>query len=393
MAGDLNPTLGLDAATFRTIAADSIRLGRSLAEGGWLVAIAHRMDYGCPPIDQPPPEDTHPMSESHPLETTVLKLFAEARDHRLAATSLQTKLATAAKKSGAAHAAAEVDQALTALIDAGKVAVTGGGKTGHHPRPRGSYRLTGAGKDHVKPGKPDASDETLGYQEAYILLQMIRFPDHSASRSKLNEKLKSTSARTNLEFPQDGPKATIDYHLHNLVQAGSLEEERQGVSTIYTLTADGLKALGSADQHETVEFRFVGAALNFLLKAARDASNHEPAAASHQTPPPPEPDDPAPSQAAPAVDSKQIHAYIAQLKADKFAGRDLIPIHEVRALVAHHHGAEAASHPVFDRLLKTMRSEGELEIIAIADNRDATQEQLDHSIPGKNETLFYIVVG
>ncbi len=219
---------------------------------------------------------------------------------------------------------------------------------------------------------------------------MIRFPDHSASRSKLNDKLKSTSARNNLEFPQDGPKATIDYHLHNLVQAGSLEEKRQGVSTIYTLTAAGLKALGSANQHETVEFRFLGSALNFLLKTARDSSSHESAAASHQAPTPPEPPDGAPREAAPAVDPQQIHAYVAQLKADKFAGRNLIPIHEVRSLVAHHHGPQAASHPVFDRLLKTMRSEGELAIIAIADSRDTPQHQLDDAIPGMNETLFFI---
>ena len=163
------------------------------------------------------------MSASHPLESTLLKLFAEARDHKLSATSLKTKLATAAKKSTTPHAAEQVDQAITALLDAGKVAVTGGGKTGHHPRPKGSYRLTGAGKDHVKPTKPDASDETLGYQESYILLQMIRFADHAASRSKLNDKLKSATAREKLEFPADNPRETIDFHLHKLVRAGSLE--------------------------------------------------------------------------------------------------------------------------------------------------------------------------
>lgn len=331
------------------------------------------------------------MSDTPSLEKTLLKYFAEARDHKLSATGLKSKLATAAKKS-TPHESEQIDEAVTALIDAGKLTVTGGGKSGHHPRPKGSYRLTGAGKDHVKPAKPDASDETLGYQESYILLQMIRFDEHTASRSKLNDKLKSTSARNNLEFVPDHLKETIDYHLHNLVRAGSLEEMRQGVSTIYTLTPDGLKALGSADQHETVEFRFPGSALNFLLQTARGSSaKHHPRTHDADEPTPaPEPAHHAPAPKSADIEPQHIHDFVAQLKADKFAGRDLIPIHEVRSLVARHHGDHAASHPVFDRLLKTMRSEGDLEIIAIADSRDTPQQHLDDSIPGMNETLFFI---
>jgi hypothetical protein len=52
----------------------------------------------------------------------------------------------------------------------------------------------------------------------------------------------------------------------------------------------------------------------------------------------------------------------------------------------------AASHAMFDPILKQMRSEGNLDLIAISDGRDATQEQMDASIPGLNETIFYIVV-
>ena len=153
-----------------------------------------------------------------------------------------------------------------------------------------------------------------------------------------------------------------------------------------------MKALGSANQHETVEFRFLGSALNLLLQSARDSTTKPDSPTAHHAEPPaaPEPAHHAPRRPSAEVAPQQIHDFIAQLKADKFAGRDLIPIHEVRSLVAQHHGAEAASHPVFDRLLKTMRSEGDLEIIAIADSRDTPQQHLDDSIPGMNETLFFI---
>lgn len=69
----------------------------------------------------------------------------------------------------------------------------------------------------------------------------------------------------------------------------------------------------------------------------------------------------------------------------------MIPIHEIRRLVADHQGDEAASHPVFDPVIMRMRSEGRLRLIAISDTRDATLAQMEASIPGVNETIFYVV--
>ena len=328
------------------------------------------------------------MSATAPLESTLLKHFAAARDHRLAATALRKKLADASPDA--------VDQALAALIDSGKIAITGGGKTGPHPRPKGSYRLTGAGKDHVKPQKPDVSDELIGNQESYLLFQFLRIKDggESMSRADLNGKLKTRAAKEQFELDPAANKPTIDYHLDQLIQNGSLDEKRQGVSLIYTLTAEGLKTLGAGKQynHPSINFTLNGPALNRLLEAARYSTGspptqHDHPAATLATPPEPVHH---PASHAAEVSPAQIHAFIAQLKADKYAGRDLIPIHEVRTLVAQNHGTHAASHPVFDRLLKTMRSEEELELEAIADKRDTPQQHLDDSIPGLNETLFFI---
>ena len=319
------------------------------------------------------------MSDTATLESTLLQHFAATRDHKLSATALRKKLESASPDAA--------DAAITALIDGGKLAVTGA-KAGPHPRPKGSYRLTGAGKDHVKPQKPDVSDELVGNQEAYLLFQFLRIKDggESMSRSDLNAKLGTKAAREQFELDPRVNKPSIDYHLNQLVQTGSLNEKRQGVSTIYTLTADGLRTLGAGKQydHPAINFTLNGPALNRLLDAARSVSaptapDDPPAAA-------PEPE-PAPTA---EVTPEQIHAFIAQLQANQYAGRDQIPIHEVRALVARHHGAHAASHPVFDKLLKRMRSVGDLEISAIADSRHTSPEHLDASIPGMNEVLFFI---
>ncbi len=330
------------------------------------------------------------MSASAPIQKTLLRLFAEAKGQNLSTTNIKKKLASASKKSPEADADA-IDQALTSLIDDGHLTVTGAAKTGHHPRAKGSYRLTSAGKDHTKPGKPDASADIIAYQEAYILLQFLRVKqdkDASMTRSELNGKLKTKSAKESAEFDPKN-KEIIDYHVYNLVRNECLEEQRKGASTRYTLTDEGRKALGAANQHETVSFTFTGAALNTLLQAARDSSTKPQPEADHTPVEKVETAHHAPAKS-PTIKPKQIHEFIAHLKADKYAGRDLIPIHEVRTLVAHHHGPEAASHPVFDPMLKRMRSEGELEIIAIADSRDTPQQHLDDSIPGMNETLFFI---
>ena len=336
------------------------------------------------------------MTADHSLEDALLKLFASAREHQLSATTFKSRLAGAAKGAGLTTDPAAVDAAITALIEAGKVAVTGGGKTGHHPRPRGSYRLTGAGKDHVKPAKPGVSDELGRNQEAYILFQFLRAKggDLSLTRSDLNDKFKTVAARAKLELAYPDKKATTDYHLHQLVANGNLLERRQGVSVRYTLTPEGLKALGAGKQYDDVEVNFAlnGKALNRLLDAARltaDAEDPQLARHTNAAAAIDQPISPAASKNA-QVSPEQIHDFIAQLKADRYAGKDLIPIHEVRTLVAQHHGDNAASHPVFDRLLKVMRSEGELEIIAISDSRETPQQHLDDAIPGLNEVLFFI---
>lgn len=67
-----------------------------------------------------------------------------------------------------------------------------------------------------------------------------------------------------------------------------------------------------------------------------------------------------------------------------------VPIHEVRAAVAAKHGPASASPAVFDPMLKRMRADGKLRLIAVSDGRDFTEKQHRDSIPGMNETLGYI---
>ena len=343
------------------------------------------------------------MSEtsSQAIQTNLLRLFERATEGRLSAGDLKKKLAPGSKKAPAAGLDEPgADRALAGLIEEGLLVTSGGAKDAHHPRPKASYRLTDKGRDQLRPTKPEVADSQLKAQEAFILLLVFRAemsPTQSGktslTRSELNGKLQTKAATEQLEFDVKAAPETVAYHLATLVDKGCLVEEKRGASVGYRLEPEkGPRALASATQHDAVSFTMNGHTLNTLLAFARKS---DPAATKT------EPDesleigeapDIEPAPEAPPVGPREIEKYVAHLRSGPYAGKDLIPIHEVRRLVAEHHGAEAAGHPAFDPLLMEMRSEDQLELIAISDNRRATSQQLDDSIPGVNETIFYIVV-
>lgn len=327
----------------------------------------------------------------------LLDVFARARDGRQSATQLKAKFASKARNA-LNLGADEAHATLEALIGDGYLTVTGASPEGQHPRAKGSYRLTEKGRSHLKPRRPeDHSDEQLAAQEAFILLKLFLGDDHSLTRSELNGKLKTTAGLRQLELGDPEGKSLdagkVDYHLHTLVERGQIIEKRQGVSIRYTLDlATGLAALAGSRQLGLPTFfiRLSGPQLNALMDAARGTE-----------PPPPSPngeeparlDQPTKPQSAPELHPDDIHRSIQQLRADQYAGASLIPIFELRHRIAQDHGPAAASHATLDPLLKRMRLEEALELIAISDNRKATPQELADAIPGVNETIFYIVVG
>lgn len=68
----------------------------------------------------------------------------------------------------------------------------------------------------------------------------------------------------------------------------------------------------------------------------------------------------------------------------------LVPIYKVREAISGLYGDQAASHEVLDGLLKQMRRERKLRLVALGDPEGTTSEQHNASIPGEGETFFYI---
>lgn len=72
------------------------------------------------------------------------------------------------------------------------------------------------------------------------------------------------------------------------------------------------------------------------------------------------------------------------------SGDKLVPIWKLRDEVRKKYGDEAAKHSVFDDLVMSLYRDGKAHPIAISDRSKASRGQLDNSIKGQGNTLFYL---
>jgi DNA-binding PadR family transcriptional regulator len=92
----------------------------------------------------------------------------------------------------------------------------------------------------------------------------------------------------------------------------------------------------------------------------------------------------------PANLADEILQTFQELLRERYGHSGLVPIHDVRRHIAKEYGPEAARHDAFDEQVKQLSRQKRVRLLSISDLRDATREQLEDSIPGVNETLFYL---
>jgi hypothetical protein len=264
---------------------------------------------------------------------------------------------------------------------------------------RGTYRLEKKGTDYLarlestlSGPAPEINEELLAYQKAFVLMQLFCAEDNSLPQGRLREKLSSAATRDALLFarmtsdpPVNPDPPTIDWVVRKLVQSKDIDEPRKGR---FHLTDRGRESLIATDQHPSLQFRITGKQLNALREAIRDVS---PVAQLK----PEQRDEAAPSVLAapsvsPSLTTEAVLNAFEDLRRERFARNGIVPVYELRRLLIARHGTEAGSHAVLDPLLKQMRREKRVRMIAIGDLSEATTDQLDDSVPGENETFFYL---
>ncbi len=288
---------------------------------------------------------------------------------------------------------ADIEKAVETLLREQYVSRTG----------RGTYKLETKGVDHLvnlesalSGPPPEINEEMLHYQKAFVLMQLFGAKDGSQSRTRsdLYQKLESKEvakqallfARLSSDPLVNPDRPTIDWVVRQLVQSKDIDEPNKNR---FRLTDRGKESLMATDQHPSLDFRIKGKQLNALREAIREVI-----AVAHPKPEQRDEQTGIPSVAIPVVQpsltAEAVLAVFGELRSERFARNGIVPVYELRRLLIARYGAETGSHAFLDPLLKKLRREKQLRLIAIGNLNDATPDQLNDSVPGENETFFYL---
>jgi predicted transcriptional regulator len=254
----------------------------------------------------------------------------------------------------------------------------------------GKFRLTTAGTTYLASlprfetttrrapaiNEAEVTDETRLGQRTFLLLQLLDAKDQKdrLSKADANKIPKETMTRLDLTIPKANKRRD------QLAELGFVAIHRVGRATEYELTRDGLEYLVAGGRHlDRVEFKISGRTLNRLIEIAKEKSFERP-----ETPTPVER-----SVSTPELAEAVLREF-EELRRERHGFSGLVPIHEARMRIAENFGPTAARHDAFDDAVFELRQSGRLRLVAISDLSKATSEQLNASIPGNSETLFYL---
>ena len=309
----------------------------------------------------------------------LLRQVEAAPGGRLGKGEANARLTATQKRAGLTPA--EANRLRAELVAAGHLAA-------ERTRQSESYTLTESGAARLgelrgllpaAPGvRPPANERVRLGREAFLLMQLLRAPGRRLTLGEANR-----FGRVAAEVLDLDPR-TARHVRGELTAAGHLAVERAGRSETYALTPSGRLHLGGMTGLPDLVFPMSGEVLADLLAAAREGAGARTAATATAAVPPP---DAAPDPA--GVESAVVAAF-AELLRERYAVSGLVPIHAVRAEVRRVLGEAAARHDVFDGAVLSLWRAKRLSMTPIADPGRAAPGELQDSIPGVGETLFYL---
>jgi DNA-binding PadR family transcriptional regulator len=255
-----------------------------------------------------------------------------------------------------------------------------------------SYRITESGRSYLaglerpvlggRAQQPIPVDEASikpeirEGQNAYLLLQLLDADSQALTKGEANRFKNAPQASLGLN------PAIGNYRRAKLADQGYIRITRGQRSETYALTSDGLDYLAGVSTHlEHATFKLNGSTLNALV-AARESSFERNRPARSSTP-----ERPVPNQSELA---EAVLAEFQELRRERHSRSGLVPIHEVRERIAGRFGPAAARHDFLDQVILDLRRQHRLSLEGISDLGDATEQQLNDSIPGISGTLFYL---
>lgn len=250
-----------------------------------------------------------------------------------------------------------------------------------------TYELTDAGETYLQTlehkslptGKKGAehdaevSEEARKYRRTFLLFQLFESEGQTLDQTAINRFREPGRKCLELKAP------VANVFRRQMIEEGLIVEQRQGRNVTYTLTPAGREELGAAAHFPDVELVINGLVLNELLEAARDAARQFQGPEAGPGP-------------RPALPAEAVWEAFEELRRQKYEPSGRVPIHEVRSRIAAKYGPEAARPEVFDEQVRRLRRDGRIRTLPLHELQQATAEQLSASLPGEDETLFYLEV-
>jgi hypothetical protein len=226
------------------------------------------------------------------------------------------------------------------------------------------------------------SEELREGQKAYLLLQLLNAENQTLTKGEANKfRDLRKAAKLSLNF---GKAAVANYRRERLAEM-SLLQITPGRTVQYTLLPDGRDYLAACVRHMgSVAFTITGKTLNALIAAAQDSS--------FQTGQPTPLTQPTRHMPSPSELAEAVLGAFADLRRERHGRTGLVPIHEVRQRIAEQFGPPAARHDLLDDVILDLWREKRISLEGISDVGNATQQQLNDSIPGEGNTIFYLEV-
>ncbi len=323
-------------------------------------------------------------AETQSQRAFLLGRMRDDRQHRVTAAALK-KLPKAAVERLRLDSG-RIGEVLAGLVEQGLVIQGPVGKSV-------GWRLTESGAAYVRT-LPASSPllkavhddgQLLDRQKAFALFHLFIARGGQLSAAELRRKLTAAKAK-----PLGFDARTARWVMALLVADGSVVEQRDGKSVFWQASAATPARLATLKQHPDIELTLTGEAFNALTSAGLMTAAETRGAAPEAL------NSPAPSAsgaratAAPADLAEVVLSEFRELLREKHWHTGMVPIHEVRRRVATRNGEQAARHDVLDDRVRQLRRQERVRLISLSDLSRATPEQLADSIPGDNETFFYL---
>jgi hypothetical protein len=234
----------------------------------------------------------------------------------------------------------------------------------------------------IPPDEATITDELREGQKAYLLLQLLGAEGETLTRGEANKfRELGKPGKKSLNFLK---AAVANYRREQLAEL-KLVEITPGRAVQYRLLPDGRDYLAACIQHlRDVEFTIKGKTLNALITAAHESLFH--------TEPPKAPTESGRTTPTTADLADSVLAAFEDLQRERHGRSGLVPIHEVRQRIGERFGPAAARHDVLDEVILGLWREKRIGLEGISDLGSATEQQLNDSIPGEGNTIFYLEV-